>query len=96
VRPRRPTRARSDAAYTWLDGYLTVDRFRSLVPEAADLEIERHDLPNLRSLNFVVHGWLGRGVAACTRLDTQAKGFGEYLRAKVVDVPDVLLTGSEA
>ena len=83
--------AKTDEAYAWLDRFLTVDRFKELISEAEDLEVERHDLPNLRSLNFVVKGWLGRGVAACTRLDTQAKGFGEYLRAKHVEVPDVLL-----
>lgn len=84
---------RTDAAYAWLAGYLTVERFQTLVPEAADLDIERADLPNLRAMNFVVRGWLGRGVAASTRLDPQAKGFGEYLRAKWVDVPDQLLEG---
>jgi hypothetical protein len=82
---------RTDDAYAWLAGYLTVDRFRALIVEAADLEVERHELPNLRALNFVVRGWLGRGVAASTRLDPQAKGFGEYLRAKHVDVPTALL-----
>jgi hypothetical protein len=38
-----------------------------------------------------VHGILGEGVASSTRMDAQAKGFGEYLRAKHVDVPKVLL-----
>jgi hypothetical protein len=83
--------ARSDAGYGWLERFLTVDRLRQLLPETDDLEIERHELPNLRALNFVIRGWLGRGVAASTRLDPQAKGLGEYVRAKWVDVPDVLL-----
>jgi hypothetical protein len=84
---------RTDEGYAWLEHFLTAQRFRELVPEAADLVIDRHELPNLRALNFVVHGWLGRGVAASTRLDPQAKGFGEYLRAKCVEIPDVLLEG---
>jgi hypothetical protein len=84
----------TDEAYAWLERYLTVERFRQLVTEAADLDVERHELPNLRALNFVVRGWLGRGVAACTRLDPQAKGFGEYVRAKYVDVPAALLDGA--
>ncbi len=82
---------RTDEAYRWLSAELTVDRFRQLVPEAAALEVERHPLPNLRAVNFVVRGWLGRGVAACTRLDPQAKGLGEYLRARHVEVPVALL-----
>ncbi len=48
--------------------------------------MRRYELPNLRALNFVIIGLLGRGVAASTRIDPQAKGLGEYLRAKVVDV----------
>jgi hypothetical protein len=78
-------------AYSWLEHYLTVDAFRALVPEAATLRVERCALPNLLSLNFVVHGLLGDGVAASTRSDPQAKSFGEYVRAKLVEVPRALL-----
>jgi hypothetical protein len=48
-------------------------------------------LANIRALNFVIVGLLGEGVASSTRVDAQAKGLGEYLRAKVVDVPSSLL-----
>jgi hypothetical protein len=48
-------------------------------------------MPNLLALNFVITGLLGRGVAASTRTDPQAKGLGEYVRAKWVDVPSTLL-----
>src|SRR5579884_3298201 len=82
---------RDDRAYAWLEHYLTVERFRTLVPEAAPLAVERHPLPNLRSVNFVVHGLLGEGVASSTRSDPQAKSLGEYLRARLVDVPRALL-----
>jgi hypothetical protein len=83
--------ARSDAAWAWLDGFLDVDRLRALLPEVAPLEIERHRLPALRALNFVIHGLLEEGVAASTRQDPQAKGLGEWLRARVVDLPEALL-----
>jgi hypothetical protein len=53
--------------------------------------IERHRLPNLLALNFAVVGLLGRGVAASTRLDAQAKALGEELRAAPADIPVVLL-----
>ena len=86
--------ATSDDAYDWLAWFLSVERLRALLPaETAGLDVERFDLPNLRALNFVVHGLLGRGVAATTRSDPQAKGLGEYLRAKVVEVPLRLLQG---
>jgi Acyclic terpene utilisation family protein AtuA len=79
------------AAYAWLESYLTVERFKALIPESAPLKVERHPLPNLCSVNFVVVGLLGDGVAASTRSDPQAKSFGEYLRAKLVDIPRALL-----
>ncbi len=82
---------RDDAAWAWLDAYLTTDRLRALLPEVAQFEVDRHRLPNLRSLNFVVHGILEEGVAAATRQDGQAKSLGEWLRARVVEVPEALL-----
>jgi hypothetical protein len=86
--------ARSDDAWRWLDGYLTLDRFRTLLPEASDLPVERFTFANLRALNFVVVGLLGEGVAASTRPDPQAKGLGEYLRSRLVDIPVDLLPGT--
>ncbi|HEX6024652.1 MAG TPA: acyclic terpene utilization AtuA family protein [Solirubrobacter sp.] len=83
--------ARSDAGYLWLAEFLTVERLRELLPEARPLEIHRYEFPNLRALNFVLHGFLGEGVMSATRMDPQAKSLGEYLRAKVVDVPDGVL-----
>jgi hypothetical protein len=86
--------ARSGWAYAWLWQWLTTDRLRELLPETADLEIDRHQLDNLRALNFVVHGLLGEGVAASTRQDPQAKGLGEWLRSRLVDIPTSLLEDS--
>ena len=79
--------ARTDKQFAWLDGYLTAERLAELVPAAAGLRVERHRLPNLRALNFVIAGLLGRGVAASTRLDPQAKALGEELRAAIADIP---------
>ena len=76
--------ARDDAGYAWLDANLTAERVRELLPEAADLEIRRYELPNLRALNFVLVGYLGEGVASSTSFDPQAKGLGEYLRSRPV------------
>jgi len=80
-------------AYAWLDRYLTTAKFQQLVPESATLKVERYPLPNLLGVNFVINGLLGEGVAGSTRSDPQAKSLGEYLRAKVVDIPRTLLAG---
>ena len=78
---------RDDAAYPWVVGELTVERLRELLPEIADLPVERYLLPRLRAMNFVIRGLLEEGVAASTRSDPQAKSLGEWLRARVVEAP---------
>lgn len=83
--------ARSIEAYAWMAQELTVERMRELLPEAAGLSIDRHELPNLWSLNFVIHGILQEGVAASTRQDGQAKSLGEWFRARHADIPEHLL-----
>jgi hypothetical protein len=70
---------------------LTVERLRELLPEASELEVRRFALPNLRALNVVMVGLLGAGVGSSTRPDPQAKGLGEYLRSRLVDIPTRLL-----
>ncbi len=82
---------RNDDAYAWLSAVLTVERFKELIPDTAPLRVERYELPNLKALNFVVHGLLGRGVADSTRYDPQAKSLGELLRAQQLDIPEELL-----
>ncbi|MFJ6935324.1 acyclic terpene utilization AtuA family protein [Streptomyces sp. NPDC101132] len=74
-------------AYEWLRATLTVPRLKELLPETAPLHVTRHELPNLRALNFVITGLLGDGAAAQHRFDPQAKALGEWLRARHVDVP---------
>ncbi|MFJ5560480.1 acyclic terpene utilization AtuA family protein [Streptomyces sp. NPDC093250] len=82
---------RTDDAWRWLAHELTVERFRTLLPEARDLPVTRHVLPRLRALNFVVEGILGEGVAAQARFDPQAKALGEWLRSRHLDIPEALL-----
>ncbi|MGA7834004.1 MAG: acyclic terpene utilization AtuA family protein [Acidimicrobiales bacterium] len=82
---------RSDEAFAWLDSYLSVDELRRLLPETAPLSIDRFRLPALRALNFVIRDLLEEGVAASTRQDAQAKGLGEWLRSRYVEVPTSLL-----
>jgi hypothetical protein len=81
---------RGDRA-AWLRELLTPDRVKELLPEAADLDVEVHPLPNLGAVNIVLHGLLGEGVAASSRFDPQAKAVGEWLRSRYVDVPEALL-----
>jgi hypothetical protein len=81
----------ADRRYAWLLTVLTVDGVRRLLPETEGMAVDVHLLPNLRAVNIVVHGLLGRGVSQTSRVDPQAKGLGEHLRARLVDIPVDLL-----
>lgn len=82
---------RSNDQWRWLANTLTVELLRELLPEAADLPVTRHLLPNLRAINFVIEGILGEGVAYQARFDPQAKGLGEWLRTRHIDIPEEVL-----
>lgn len=84
--------ARSDEAWAWLEGFLSIEKLRQLLPEIREFEIDRYPLPAIRSINFVIHGLLEEGVSASTRQDGQAKSLGEWLRARVVEMPEALLS----
>lgn len=80
--------ARSEPTWEWLRSELSCATLRELLPEFADSDIERTELPNLRAVNFVVHDALGEGVAYGARFDSQGKGVAEWLRSRTVTVPD--------
>ncbi len=78
---------------TWLTKLITPRKVRELVPEAAALPddaIDVYVLPNLGGVNVVLRGLLGEGVAASTRFDPQAKGLGEWVRSRSVQIQEGL------
>ncbi len=85
---------RSEAAFGWLSDVLTIAELRRMLPECAELAVTRTVLPNLRAVNFVIAGILGKGVAYNARFDPQAKALGEWLRSRTIDVPESLLPES--
>ncbi|HPZ95682.1 MAG TPA: acyclic terpene utilization AtuA family protein [Mycobacterium sp.] len=82
---------RTEDQWRWLAHTLTVDAVRELLPETAGLPITRHLFPRLRAVNFVIDGILGQGVAYQARFDPQAKGLGEWLRSRHIDIPITIL-----
>jgi len=80
--------ARTGASWPWLRDTLDVAELKRLLPECAPLAVDRYELPNLRAVNFVIHGLLGEGVAASTRFDPQAKALGEWLRSRYANFPE--------
>jgi hypothetical protein len=75
----------------WLTKFVTPERVRELVPEAEQLPVDVHPLPNLGAVNIVIRGLLGQGVAASTRFDPQAKALGEWIRSRHVSITEDLL-----
>ncbi|MFP4668328.1 MAG: acyclic terpene utilization AtuA family protein [Desulfobacterales bacterium] len=82
--------ARSPEAYAFLRQFLTPEKLKELLPDCAPYRIDRYELPNLLAVNFDIHGILGDGAAASTKSDPQAKTLGEYLRARIVEMPEAI------
>jgi hypothetical protein len=78
-------------AYAFLKEFLTTAKLKELLKDMSGYEIERYEIPNLFAVNFYIRGVLGEGVAASLRSDPQAKTLGEYLRAKVVYMPESIV-----
>jgi len=87
--------AKTDLAYSFLYDFLSVDKLKELLPDLNKYEIDRYDLANIKSLNFYIHGILEDGVSSNNRKDGQAKSLGEYLRAKIVDIPSSIINEGE-
>ena len=88
--------AKTENAYSFLNECLTVTQIKELMPDLAEFQIDRYELPNILSLNFYIHGILEDGVSSNTRKDGQAKSLGEYLRAKYIEIPKSLIKEKEA
>lgn len=83
------------AAWPWLRRFLSTDEVRRLFPDAKGLDIDRHEFPELRAVHFVFRGLLGTGGSSNDRIDQVGKAVGEYLRSRVVPVPESVLTTTD-
>lgn len=74
--------------YPVLATHLTRDRvaehFRGIITGG----VERFELPNLRALNFLLHGALDGGGTQSLKTDAQGKVYSTALLRLVLDVPD--------
>jgi hypothetical protein len=82
--------------WQWLRGALSTAELRRLMPEIKELDVVRHEFPNLRAVHFVLRGLLGTGGSSNQRIDQVGKAVGEYLRAKHLPIPVELLDGTGA
>jgi hypothetical protein len=74
--------------YDALATHLTRDRVRDHFRGVISGDVERYELPNLRALNFLLHGALDGGGTLSLKTDAQGKVFSTALLRMVLDVPD--------
>lgn len=81
--------------WSWLRSYMSIERMREMLADDDDWDesflVERVEFPHIHAVHFVVYGILGRGVSSSSRLDGFGKGFADYVRDKVVEVPVEIL-----
>ncbi len=86
--------ARSPEIYHWLCAYLTSDRVKGYFSDICKGPVERFEVPNLQSLNFLLHESLGGGGTVSLRIDPQGKTLADALLAMEVVVSQDLLSTS--
>jgi len=74
--------------YPILQKYLTLDAVREHFRGVIDGDVERFELPNLKALNFLLHGALDGGGTLSLKTDAQGKVYSTALLRLVFDVPD--------
>ena len=82
--------ARRDEWYEFLSRELSAERVRVFLGTLAHGAVERHELPNLSALNFLVHEALGGGGSISLRLDAQGKTYAQALFRMPLEVPPEL------
>jgi hypothetical protein len=74
--------------YDVLEQFVTrnrvADHFRGMI----EGDVERYELPNLKALNFLLHGALDGGGTLSLKTDAQGKVYSTALLRMVIDVPD--------
>lgn len=83
--------ARSPAIYGWLSETITEEFVKERFADIAQGGVERFELPNLLSLNFLIHESLGGGGTMSLLADAQGKSYAQYLLAIEVEVDTALV-----
>ena len=78
--------APSDALYAAFLREVTAERVRAHFGRYVRGRVDRHEVANVRALNFVLHEALGGGGARSLRSDPLGKSYGSLLLRMEIDV----------
>lgn len=82
---------RSPAVYGWMLEHITAEFVAHRFAGVVHGQVERFEVPNLLSLNFLLHESLGGGGTRSLLVDAQGKTFAQYLLAAEVTVDEALV-----
>ena len=74
--------------YSLLVRYVTRDAVAAHFKGVIDGPVDRFELPNLRALNFLLHGALDGGGTLSLKTDAQGKVFSTALLRMHIEIPD--------
>lgn len=80
--------AYDERGYAILKEWLTPARVKAHFGAIVRGEVERHEMPNLLALNFLLHDSLGGSGSASLKTDAQGKTHGMAMLRMAVEVPD--------
>jgi hypothetical protein len=80
--------ALKDEYYPLLEREVTAAKVAEFFGEMVKGDVERFELPNLKALNFLLHGSLGGGGTLSLMTDAQGKTFSTALLRMEIDVPE--------
>jgi hypothetical protein len=89
VWPRQPK------AWAWVRALLSAAKLTQLIDLRPEVRVERFELDNINALLFILHDHFGVSGSGSVALDNLGKAIGEFLRARLVEVPVELLDGGK-
>lgn len=87
--------ARTPDVYAWMQRNLTTEFVKERFGGVCRGAVERHEVPNLLAMNFLLHESLGGGGTLSLLVDAQGKTYAQFLLAAEVVVDAGLLEGLE-
>ena len=73
--------------YEILRGHLTTEKVKDHFKGICFGEVERYEMPNIRALNFLLHGTLGGGGTISLKHDAQGKTLAAALLRMEIEIP---------